>query len=492
MVRKKMARVLAALIALLPLAGLSLYGESPHFIESPQRIATAGQFFSDTDLFMDPHSYADLEFGKWFGAISFHGNHDDFRNTSMAQLGFAVKFGGLYMGLYYAGNTWNIQPHEYMEINEPAGFFPSVKSMRSYTDLPLYVGSAANTPRNEASVLIGFADMGIRLSFISTHWSRKLDEDFKANANYYKSFSTEKGSLNPEIAWGMARELVDGRGIKPHAYVDLDIYRDYVKYERYTSASQTAGEYIGNSDNHIKLGFTAALGGFSLLNQNDFDFGVDLWYTLGLTMYDNEYNYTASGIYQIGKNLKGRYDGTNMTEESEHNHLITPYLYASWSGEKLALSAELGLEFGFGGNKTTAKALKTGNDDGTLVKDGPDDSTSYFAFSPVLSVGMKWEIVAGKFFLNAGGGIGLGILKFTTSETVSYVQDVEDASSAVKKIENTYEPASTALSIGVTLNPSVNLSVQAICGVDTGNIVTVFKDGSGLAVFSGILVTVKF
>jgi len=475
------------------LAGGLLYAESPHFIESPQKTASAGQFLSDTDYFMDPHSYTNLKFDKWFGALSFYSDLADFQ-TSMAQLGFASQFGDVYMGLYYAGNAWNIQPHEYMEISEVAGFFPG-KTIRSYTSLPSYVGGASNRPRNEAAVLIGYADIGIRLSFISTHWSRKLNQDFKAATVYYKSFNTERGSLNPEIALGIARELIPDRGIKPHMYIDVDFYRDYEKYERYTSASATAGEYISNSDNHITLGFTAALGGFSIVKRNTFDFGADLWYTLGLIMYNNEYNYTEGGVYKVGKNLKGRYRVTNtgadISEESGNGHLVTPYLYATWAGAKLELAAELGLGLGFGFVKTAEMALQTGA--ANLVRDGQYTDKTLFAFSPVLSVGMKWEIVATKFFLNAGGSIGLGVLEFTTTESVEYNQGTETAGSAVKSHENIYQPASTELSIGVTLNPTANLGLQALCGVDVGNIVNVFSSGSGgFVVFSSILATVKF
>ena len=507
MVQKGM--YMAAIIALLLIVGWNSYAESPDFIKSPQREATADQLWSDSDFFMDPRGYVNLEFNNLLAVVALQGNHADFNNTRMAQFGFGARLPGLYAGLYFAGNTWKLQDHNYLEMSEPAEtFFHSAKTIRRYGSLPVYLAGASR-PRNEISVLIGAADMGFRLSYVTTLWSRKLNEDFKVTSttpnSYYKSFQAERGSINPELAWGMTQDLITGWGIKPYVSVDVDFGRNYLRYEQYTTADTTAGEYINNSENYIKVGLTAKMGAFTLISQDGADFGFDLWYTLGLTMYDNEYNYKdAAGMYQVGNNLKGTYnirstvdengdtvDIRDIAEKSDMDHTVTPYVFASWSGEKLSLGAELGLELGFGGGKNTSLILKDDYTD-ALVKNGMDTARSYFAFNPVLSVGMQWEIVARKFFLNAGGSVGFGGFTFTTTESAEYVQDIKADHLDVKAIDHSFTPASTTLSAGVGFNPTENLGLQAMCGVGAGNVINVFSTGNGLVVFSRILILSKF
>jgi len=61
---------MAAVIALLTVAGGSLYA-SPKLFLSPQKQATATQFWSNADLFLSPNGYTGVDFEKFFGAVSF-------------------------------------------------------------------------------------------------------------------------------------------------------------------------------------------------------------------------------------------------------------------------------------------------------------------------------------------------------------------------------------------------------------------------------------
>ena len=495
------ALTLAVAVALLLAAGGILYA-APELVTSPQKQVTATQFYSEGDFFINPRNYANMDFNKWFGLVSFD-------SAFMAKLGFAMKIDGLYAAAYYGGNTWNIPNHKYTE--QEVDFFSTPKTMKIYDNLPEYTDM---NPNNNAALLIGVADMGFRLGYRSTHWSRKLNEDFLFEETYddpddptvpltrnvyYKSFLDENGVINPEIAWGMTRNIIEGRGIKPHMYISLEFNRDYQRFERYVTSADEVTEEIGRSNNDFTLDVTAAVGGFSLISDDGFDFGVDLWYILGMTMYNNDYNYTDSdGKNKIGNGLKGLYDGNSFTEISGNSHNVLPYVYASWEGEKLALAAELELGLEFGGSKKTPLALRLADGGishdgtGTLVKDGTDTTTTSFAFAPVLSLGMQWAIVPQKFFLNAGGSLGFGKITFNTTESVIYEQGNEKEKSAVKAIENQFDHASTSLSAGVTFNPTANLGFQASCGLDTDNVVNVFDAGKGLAVFSQILAMVKF
>ncbi|MCL2880238.1 MAG: hypothetical protein FWF29_08350 [Treponema sp.] len=491
--QKKLILPMVICLALISLG--NLYA-SPNFMVSPQWEASAGQFWGDADQFMDPRGYVTVEFDKWFGAVSFYGNHQDFSQTAMAQLGFATRFGGIYTGVYYNGNAWNMPQYSYSESQEGAGFFASTKMMKSFTVLP-----EINTTyrlHNEAAVLIGVADMGFRLSYVSTHRIRNLSEDFKAGDDYYRSFRDEYGSINPELAWGMAKDLIDGKGLKPHVYIDTNFFRDFQALEQYKAGGGTYGNQINNSQNYFTLGLTASTGNFSLVKKDSFDFGCNLWYVMNLQMYNNEYPYQdAAGTYHAGKNLKGTYDGTSITGRSMNTHTITPYLYSNWSGEKLSLSAEFSLGFGFGNAKDTAMALKAGSEtQGILVKEGADNNTSGFSFSPVLNAGMQWAIISDKLFLNAGAGVGFGYMVFTTVKTVNYDQGAKDNSipDSTTFTRNFY-PASTTLSAGITFNPVKNLGLQAMCGIDSGtNYISIFDTTAarGFFTFSKLLVTLKF
>ena len=457
---------------------------NPQFITSPQRIATAGQFWSEADLFIDPRGWADLEFNNWFGLVSLD-------QVNMAQLGFATRFGGLYTALFYSGNAWRVTRHAYTERSD--NFFGTPRSMRVYTALPSIPSN--HTLYNEFTFLLGIADMGFRVSFASSLQSRRLDELFRAGTNHYRSFHSAFGSINPEIAWGMTRELVPGRGIMPHVYVNMDFFRDFQKYDMFTGADTSTGELINRSNNSATFGITAYMGGFALMAQDNFHLGVDLSYSVALTIFNNEYNFNdANGILRVG-NFNGTFNGASLMGQSANSHVITPYLYSSWQGERLALSAELGLTLGFGSERNTGMALRTGSTDGSLVNDGMDRSISFFEFSPTLNLGMQWGIVPQRFFLNAGSHISLGELRLQTTETRTYNQGTEDVNARENVIENDFFGASTILTLGITFNITENLSLQAMNGVDiNANTINIFDPtvGQGLGTFSSILVKLRF
>ena len=472
----------AAAITLLTLAGGNLYA-SPYLFTSPQKEATATQFWGDADFFISPSGYTNVEFDKWFGAVSFQTEFNSL-TTNMMQLGFATRFSGLYLGAYYGGNTFAMARD--VTYDEEDG--KRVYRNPSYID----VKSFAGTPHNEASLLIGVADMGFRLSYVHSYRSFKRD-DFNVGAaapyTNYKSYKDEYGSINPEIAWGMARELIPGVGLQPHAYIDLDFFRDY------RISDNGSGEVIDHSNNEFTLGFTAATGYLSFFNQNSFDFGLDVWYTLNLKTFGNKRSTAPGDIVSF----KGKYtsevdpnDPTlgNYYDISYNGHWLTPYLYAGWSGEKLELSAELGLEFGLSGRKNRG-LIFSGSDERWS---GNDTKAFGFSFVPTLNLGLKWGIVPEKFFLNAGSGISFFYLGINKATVDTYVNN-NKSGDTVKTTNNSFDGASTRLMLGFTFYPTVNLGVQAMSGVDiSSNNVNVFNTNTaaGLAVFSKIMVTVKF
>jgi len=305
----------------------------------------------------------------------------------------------------------------------------------------------------------------------------------------------------------MAKELIPGKGLKPHLYIDLDFFRDYQKYDK------GVGEVINRSYNDFTLGLTAATGAYSLVKINDFDFGVDLWYTLTLKTFDNEYTpkkprLDSSGNPVLDANnkpvldpvygTKVSYKGVSVDDYYRTGYTyneLSPYLYAAWSNDKVSLSAELDLLFGLENEKGSQYNM----DGESPRKDGDDFEANTFLFSPGLLLGLQWAIVPDKFFLNAGGDIKFFDLRLKTKTINQYANDSKTGDPAVKAIDNTFDGASTKLYLGITFNPTPNLGIQAMSGVGINtNQISVFDSDTsmgktgGLAVFSQIMATVKF
>ena len=478
----------AAVIALLTIAGGSLYA-APYFFTSPQKMATAYQFYSDADNFIDVHTFHNLEMNKWFGAVSFE--TEDFLQhsgaTAMAQLGFAAKFGDIYTALYYGGDTLAIPYKTYTINNAGRKVYSADPPLKNLPPL-------SSVPHNEGAVLIGVGDMGFRLSYVHEYHSNKL-KDVIINGVENIKYTDEYGSRNPEIAWGLTKQIIPGRGIKPSVYLDLDFFRDYKRTDTPT------GDVIDHSNNNFGLGFTAKAGGFTIIEKNSFEFGVDLWYILGLTFYNNEYHYTDSNNYQVTSKYKGNYNGQSDPTHTDfdmseitgvNNHAVLPFLYTCWENDRIALSAELGLNMGFGSEKEAELTMLT-DGAGTLEKEGADVKTKNFIFFPTLDLGLKWAVVPEKFFLNAGGSIMFFNILANRTFTDTYVNNSKSGDT-VKRVRTDFDGASTSLMLGFTFNPTVNLSFQAMGGVDitTNNVKTFDNTADGLAVFSRIMATLKF
>jgi len=503
----KMLFVTTALTVLLP-AGGGAYA-NPLFIVSPQKDATAARFTSSADDFISVRNYAGLDFNKWFGVVSFRGNMPEANypsnkkyTTDMAQFGFATRFGSVYTGLYYGGNALtnlgkglsnsNIFNYSEQEVDG--------KTMRVYNVFPKLETSRDYLIRNEAAVLIGVADMGFRLSYLTSHQSIRIDEDFAVNTNgtttLYKSFRTDFGYINPELAWGMTRELIPGIGLKPELKVDVNLFRNYEKNEQYDSSGSSNGPEIVLSGNTLTLGINAVLGGFSLKKINDFNLSADFEYGYKLKFgVDNEFSYRDANNKYQAKKFKGLIRNSKQYGDDVDNiHTFIPSISASWHGGGLSLSSRLGVELTASFLQQTTLGLKKGGE-GDLVKDGQAVTINTFTVTPALDLGMIWSIVPDRLNLNMGGKLAFGAPSFTVRNEKWYDQGEEDASKAQKIIQDNFTNggATTKLFLGVTVSPIKNIALQAVCGVDTGNSISLFNiNTTGFLYFANILATVQF
>jgi hypothetical protein len=451
---------------------------------SPQSTATQGRIRSAADDFIRPDSYTSARIEKWFGMASF-------QSTLDAHLGFAKKLEKAYIGVYYGGSFWaNVTPFNYTEsyvADWPGG--PRV--VPNYTTLN-FAGSA---PSNRVAVLIGVADMGFRFSFFSSYESFN-ESDIASGTDYYRLYKQGLGSLRPQLAWSMTKNLAGDKGIKPYVTVDLNFRRDYRKSEE--AAVNSPGEEIDHSNNYVQPVFQMGLGGFNLYSKESFRLSTDLEYRLTLVAYNNEYSYLNSvGKYQTEK-IKGRNrTGLTLTEDSYFSNWIAPYLAAQWGSGPVALRARLQLPMTITSTKETHMDLDSNN---KLIKEGTDTSTTAFVFNPSLQLALQWRPIS-KLALNVGGLINLGNIGRTTTEGSTYVNDVETPLTSTKGVTKRYDGTANQLTLGATFNPTDNLAFEAVCGATAsntaiepnGNRLNVFDtSGNGLFNFGSILVSLKF
>jgi len=467
--------------------------------ESPQSQATQGLFTSAADDFITPTAYTDVGLKKWYGMASF-------ADTSIATLGYATKFGGgggeegeggggLYLGLFYSGSFWaNVKAFNYSEGT--TSWLGSTKNVRSYTSAPTFTATDPS-PYNQIAILIGVADMGFRLSFITTHQIFTINDDTLLGTTPYKTYKDEHGIISPQLAWGMAKDLTE-KGIRPYFTFDLHFFRDYQISEQYV---QSGGNYVvsepsvGRSNNAVAPEFNLGLGGFTLAEKDGWATSLDLTAGLLIVGFDNEYNYTDSNSKKDIKKIKGiGGSGTSLAEISASLFSIAPSLGTEWIGEKLSLKANLDLNFGFSGLDMNPMEVK--NNAGDLQKDGTTAKAAGFAFNPDLQLAAQWQL-ASKLFVNAGGRINLNAVTVITTEGKIYNDGNEVANSDYKSVATTYGDTENHFTLGVTLNPITNLSIEATTGLavsnKTSNNMNVFSTGNeGLFNFASILVSLKF
>jgi len=446
--------------------------------ESPQSAATQGRYRGAGDNFIIPGAYTGVSFNNFFAMTSF-------ANSGRVQLGFAAKTNNLYFAAAYVGTFWaNYTPFNYTErydTNWPGGG----KTIPEYNNL----GWGSNAPENRFALLFGIADMGFRLTYISTHEKFSID-NFSYQASYYAGYKAERGAITPQLAWSMAKDI-SKNGIRPWASFGLGFVRNYSMNEQYTAAGNT-GNIVTNSQNYLEPVFDAGLGGYTFYkNDSGFKASADLDYQLTLQMYKNVYSYQdAEGKYQI-KTINGRNNNGNLDEYSYIRNMLTPSVSGQWSGGNLALRFKLNLPVTITNSEATEMAVDMVSVNGDLLRNGANITSSTISFAPNLRLAAQWKIIP-NLTLNTGGRITLNALsRQTIKGGNSYAQGIETAYTSTKGIVKNFGSTTNQLTAGVTFLPFSNMTFEASCGIGANNIVSVF-DPAGILTFSNLLVSLKF
>ena len=487
MTRKRIFGLAAALLLSCSITG-GLWAQGVEGWNSPQSDATAGRLRSDADNFIRPDAYSGLNFKGWYGMTSY-------TSTNLAHIGFATRIGadeegngGLYLGVYYGGNLWHgVTNTNYIENNIPWGTGGGRKDIPSYTNIP-----TLGEPSNRISILLGgFADMGIRFTIFSSY-QKFSDNDFQAAGTNYKSFEAKLGSIKPQLAWSMTRNLTDN-GIRPWATLDITFLNNETRYEEYEADWTSNGVQITDSRNYVQPELNLGLGGYTLVNKDGFTGSFDLDYRLIMNFYNNEFSYLDGTTWKTDT-IKGLNTNGTFTERSETTNLFIPSVSGSWRGGPLSLRFKLNLDTTIISQTITNMGLNTEN---KLVKNGEDQSISTLRFAPNLRLGLQWRIVP-RLALNAGTRLNLSRVTRVTTESEIFAYGTKNENSATKRVNTTFDNFSNPLYLGVTFNPTDNVTFEALCGSElnrisgNNNVVSIFDPSDGLFSFGSILVGLKF
>jgi len=455
---------------------------------SPQSTTTEGRFRSNADDFIRPDTYTGVKFNRWFGMASFL---NDANNEAIATLGLATSVSKVYIGMFYSGNFWTNKPvNNYIE-QEPATAPNGGVVDKPYDVYDSISVSSLTNPVNNFALLIGLANMGVRITY-RTNYQSFNERNIVTGDQLYNNYVDESGYTSLQIAWAMAKDLTKN-GIRPYATVDLTFNRDYQKAK--TSGADVdgvSGAKIGRSLNHFDPSFGLGLGGYTFYNQDGFKASADLDYVLTFNFYSNEYSYVQDGVYKTGT-ITGTYSpGSNpYVQEYFVSNLITPSISGSWSEDRLALKFKLNLPLMFSSREQDSMNV---NDSGNLIYHGDSNLFTTFTFRPDLRLALQYKIIPSKLTLNAGARIQTTTI---TRETINQEHYTNHERNYGRRIHNNSFGGTfiNRFSIGPTFNLTENFWVEATTGVTNayGNegVIDVFAPG-GLFSFGSILVALKF
>jgi len=424
---------------------------------SNQSTATAGVFGTDADSFMDVNYYGDVEFNKWFGYLG-----------SGPSLGYATKFGDIYLGGYYTGNIFRSGTSETKRQRTTWDY--TLQQLLTKEDNTTYGtgNSATTTTTNRIVALIGVAGMGIKVGFyenVTTYntpynTTRNTQSTVTQNAdgsiaytnNDSINYEQSSGDIMPYFKWGMKLPMGSGT-LAPRVGADFNFRRDVLIDEYYTSArvlingTNINAEQISRVENNQGyVGLNISAGADYYFNDN-FYVGID--YTLGTNLYSNDYsgagksgsvggtaNTTAvsSTTNYFNRTVKSKELTLSATERSNMTHNITPTLWKTSNiGDDLQFGVVFSLPVSISNNttngytdywsisETTYIDENFSSNNSTTIQErhtyGSKVETSNFRIAPSVGIGASYNLIPGRFTINAG--VTLDPIVYSNTSTVT-------------------------------------------------------------------------
>jgi len=197
-------------------------------MESNTSKATAGVFTGDIDDAMDVHDFSGLKFDKGFGFIGYGGNI----TNNPASLGYASRFGGLYLGLWYTGNVVRVRENWEEQVTTTYDLINQIP-ITTATRTQYFGGGNIISSNNQIEALLGIGSMGFKIGFHENVSDTKFpgriitvtenqDGTVTHSNGDILEYSNITGSLSPSLTWGMSIDL-GSFAIKPLLAVGIGI-----------------------------------------------------------------------------------------------------------------------------------------------------------------------------------------------------------------------------------------------------------------------------
>jgi hypothetical protein len=456
--------------------------------------ATQELFGTDVDDFLSYHSYSDVEFDKWFGYAGY--------GDSYLSLGYARRFGGIYLGLNYTGNIFQAS-----ETKKTETISSTYDQYGNNTAKDAFEDNLNKTlqPDNEIDVLIGVAGMGIKVGFSedlkivegpqgTSNLNQKNENPQTGRINYVNtvdSFTNISGNFIPSLGWGMVLDL-GGLKIKPLVDAAFLIHREHsedIRKNYSTEQGKVIDEQISvltnganKQQNYFRPEITAGAD-LVLMEKDTLELDAGLKYTIGFALYSNDYDVfgisgstkgfvtSLTGTQRISEGYWGaneyRSVAAALSEQSDLRHTIAPsFSYYNTLNGNVDIGFNLAPKFLFGSlSETTWTETKTvtvsapttqgGNRVTTTVVDttGKAETTiGYFQFAPAITTGIKYTAIPDRFVLNAGIGAGMTYTRATqTKKPAGFGRKVTTEVDANGNTTETVDANVAAASIPTTL-----------------------------------------
>jgi len=415
-------------------------------LASNTNVATAGIFRNDVDNFVDYHKYSSvLKDAKWFGFLTG-------RTTLGGSLdaGYARYFGGIYLGVWYRGNIFRSPAGVYetktitpvYDLNDPA-------LLTQKTDTTSYTAQWYESANN-IEFLIGVAGMGIKVGFFESTATNKNDgapgrdvtiadtlDGRKTYTSAIDEYSNSYSHLRPYIGWG-GTFPVAGMTLRPYANINFYFFNSSLidKYSNYTTANgvkQNIQTYVGQGRNSGFFNPYGNIGAWlDLAKKETVQQSVGLSYGFDVYLYNNDADalgsvdgtitWAAGYINRETKYTDRTETSTNITytinEIKNVTHTITPsYKITGEPAENFKLgfsaSAPIRIHSESSDNYTRQKqkdAVKYINGNPGYVRDrdtityinNGNTETSIFGITLNLAAGASYQLIPGRFGINAG------------------------------------------------------------------------------------------
>lgn len=516
---------IAATVCAFPLSAQFVQQKaSPTEFASNSLQATAGLFGTDMDDYMDYHGWSGINLNNWFGFVAMgqakgvraidlyepdshwkqEADKDGTSPIYKVSLGYARKFGSIYVAGWYSGNIVEVAGDrgtlgkDQFKTETLTGIFDQYTQTQTGERRLTVWNESFRNATNQIEFLIGVQGHGIRVGYFHSAATdrREQPRDLTVTTTFNTNMVTHDGVtdefaqsysiIGPYLGWGSTFAIGEGMAVKPYVTAVLGFYTDKVTdvwQEPYTVhfgnriGSAETTNIDGYSRGYIRpwFGVGASL---DLPQKGAASMTAGIDYGLGIFLYSN--NYDGSGF---GGDVAGTawWSGTNTVtlsnasmirteakseietvEKTLADHTITPSFSVTTTIEdNLRLGAKLWLPVTItaGSDKgidykhsvTTDRydnpAMSQNNRTTTEVTTTPDklEETTTFAIAPKIGIGASYALVPGRFTVNAG--VTLVPLNFTREVVKTTSAGIETTRTTVKDGNNVTINDSTAASI---------------------------------------------